>query len=115
MLVAFVIAPAICQLTLCVANSPIEPFRLSHSVTITLKLKLGLVAETLPLAGLTTTAVDVPTRGNIVASVFDAAKSALKSMSIVPFVNPPINVRALSPIAVVSKLSALCDNVTLVT
>ena len=108
-------APAICHDTLCVANSPIEPFRLSHSVTITLKLKLGLVAETLPLAGLTTTAVVVPTNGYMVASVYDAAKSALKSISIVPFVSPAINVRALSPIAVVSKLSALCDNVTLVT
>jgi hypothetical protein len=108
-------APVIGQLTEWVAISPTDPLSVSQLVTIALKLYDGFVDETLAATGLTTTAVDVPTSGKIVASVLDAAKSALNSISTVPDVRPPIYERLVSPIAVSSRLSAVCDNVTLVT
>lgn len=108
-------APVIGQLIEWVAISPTDPLRVSHSVTIALNVYDGLVALTLASTGLTTTAVDVPTSGKIVASVLDAAKSALNSISTVPDFRPPIYERLVSPIAVSSRLSADCDNVILVT
>jgi hypothetical protein len=99
----------------CVANSPTDPLSVSQLVTIALNVYDGFVADTLAATGLTTTAVDVPTSGKIVASVLDAAKSALNSISTVPDFRPPIYERLVSPIAVSSRLSADCDNVTLVT
>ena len=108
-------APVIGQLTECVAISPTDPLRVSQLVTIALNVYDGFDADTLAATGLITTAVDVPTSGKIVASVLDAAKSALNSISTVPDFSPPIYERLVSPIAVSSRLSADCDNVTLVT
>lgn len=108
-------APVIGQLTEWVAISPTDPLRVSQLVTMALNVYDGFVALTLAATGLTTTAVDVPTSGKIVASVLDAAKSALNSISTVPDFRPPIYERLVSPIAVSSRLSADCDNVTLVT
>jgi hypothetical protein len=108
-------APVIGQLTEWVAISPTDPLSVSQLVTIALNVNDGFVALTLASTGLTTTAVDVPTSGKIVASVLDAAKSALNSISTVPDFRPPIYERLVSPIAVSSRLSADCDNVILVT
>ena len=108
-------APVIGQLIEWVAISPTDPLSVSHSVTTALKLYDGFVTLTLASTGLITTAVEVPTSGKIVASVLAAAKSALNSISTLPDFRPPIYERLVSPIAVSSRLSADCDNVTLVT
>jgi hypothetical protein len=75
----------------------------------------GFVAPTADVVGLNTRVVVVPTNGKIVASVFVAAKSCIKSIVTELFCKPPTKER-LPPNEVVSTasisyvISTLFDN-----
>jgi hypothetical protein len=84
-----VTVPAEGQLTDSVAKSPTEEATGLYCTTLKVPVKEGLVADTEPLVGATTTVAIEPNRGERIASTEPAPKSWWKSIEIDASLRPP--------------------------